>query len=141
MYINQSHQCEHCDVSKDEVMIAKREASEYETDEDSSLRERVNQERSKTKMQRRTESFNNVQSQSGQTFNSITDTEKFDSIDEVMKNRSVSFETVRSSRNSSSISLAPFIQKNQQKRQSRGKTSMQPIRAVEEDGKMFDFSS
>ena len=141
MYINQSNQCEHCDVSKDEVMIAKRKANEYETDEDLFLRERVNQERFKTKMQRRTESFNNVQSQSNQTFNSITDIEKFDSIDEVMKNRSLSSETVRDSRNSSSISLTSLIQKNQQKRQSRGKTSMQFIRAVEEDEKMFDFNN
>ena len=141
MYINQNNQCEHCDVSKDEVMIAKRKANEYEIDENFFLREKVNQEKFKTKMQRRTKNFNNVQSQSNQTFNSITNIEKFDSIDEIMKNRSINFETIRDNRNSSSISLISFIQKNQQKRQSREKTSMQLIRAVEEDEKMFDFNN
>ena len=141
MYINQSNQCEHCDVSKNEIMIAKRKTSEYETDENFFLKEKVNQEKSKTKMQRRTKNFNNVQSQSNQTFNSITNTEKFDSIDEIMKNRSLSSETIRDSRNSSSISLISFIQKNQQKRQSREKTSMQLIRAIEKNEKMFDFNS
>ena len=141
MYINQNNQCEHCDVSKDEVMIAKRKANEYEIDENFFLREKVNQEKFKTKMQRRTKNFNNVQSQSNQTFNSITDTEKFDSIDEIMKNRSFNFEIVRDNKNSSSISLTSFIQKNQQKRQSREKTSMQFIRAIEENEKMFDFNN
>ena len=92
-------------------------------------------------MQRRTENFNNVQSQSNQTFNSITDTEKFDSIDEIMKNRSLNFKTIRNNRNSSSISLISLIQKNQQKRQSKKKTSMQLIRAIEKNEKMFDFNN
>ena len=122
-------------------MIAKRETSEYEIDENLFLKERINQEKFKTKMQRRTENFNNVQSQSNQTFNSITDIEKFDSIDEIMKNQSFNFETIRSNKNSSSISLISLIQKNSQKRQSREKTSMQLIRAVEEDEKMFDFNN
>ena len=60
MYINQNNQCEHCDVSKNEIMIAKREANEYETDENFFLKERINQEKFKTKMQRRTKNFNNV---------------------------------------------------------------------------------
>ena len=122
-------------------MIAKKEANEYEIDENFFLKKKVNQEKFKIKMQRRTKNFNNVQSQSNQTFNSITDTEKFDSIDEIMKNRSFNFEIVRDNKNSSSISLTSFIQKNQQKRQSREKTSMQFIRAIEENEKMFDFNN
>ena len=141
MYINQSNQYEHCDVSKNEIMIAKRKTNEYEIDENFFLKEKINQKKSKIKMQRRTENFNNVQSQSNQTFNSITDTEKFDSIDEIMRNRSLNSETIRNNRNSSSISLISFIQKNQQKRQSKEKTSMQFIRAIEKNEKMFDFSN
>ena len=122
------------------MLIVKKDAIEYETDQNFILRKIVNQKKFKIKMSRRTENFNNDRFQQDQTSKSFTNSEKFDFIDEIMKNKSSSSKTIRNNSNASFVSLISLISKIQQKRATRNKAQIQFIKIVKTNEKMFDFN-